>query len=674
MEAELENTHPLDSIANNVCNECSTLFDQMRKWYENELDKLRDELARANNTQERTYKSEPVPFVEQVFVACDHNIDVCQEVEPSEAPDVEEDRQSVAERLMGQNETEHGIKIEPEDEDISMSFQFDGNIKNEQTVDFDYIDDDFDMQTIHHSDNYSLDDASTAQEHNQPSSAKTYICTISNCNTSFTSVRAIRNHKHAAHWKESTLEKKFFCTHPGCGLGFPYNSRLAYHIARAHSEISQPNACNEPGCRKVYKRLSDLEAHKLRHNITFACTIPECYRTYKTEHGLRKHTEKHGSSEYKCQTTGCNEVFTTARDIRNHKLEMHFSTPPNNKFMCTHPGCTQGFPYVSRLLYHKRTVHEGQPRPIRQRCNVAGCDKLINNLRVHMIIAHGSKNTFECTMADCGKTFFFQNLLDRHMRRHLGLDPFVCNISNCGATFQSDKEFVQHKIIIHKRQIATGRPNMRFKCSEADCGKLFAYRSRLIQHRKYVHGGQTEALVCNVPNCGRSYQSKGEYKRHMYKHLDNVEHNFLCTDCGKTFIEKRALASHMKTHTERERAWLCDEPDCGKSFQTEHVLRTHKVIHSDERRFKCDVDGCGKMFKRKASLSIHQVVHTRARPYSCTYLACGTTFNTSSLLRRHLKVVHWGQRPFVCDVAACGKAFPYLCKLNMHAKTHTKAE
>ncbi|XP_042306618.1 zinc finger and SCAN domain-containing protein 31-like isoform X2 [Sceloporus undulatus] len=170
---------------------------------------------------------------------------------------------------------------------------------------------------------------------------------------------------------------------------------------------------------------------------------------------------------------------------------------------------------------------------------------------------------------------------------------------------------------------------------------------------------------------GETVQDHMELKKHvgregsligggsLLKHQPRRDEKLLGSlDCRKVFLPR--LLQLEQNHTE-DRRFKCSE--CGKSFNQKRYLTGHKRIHKGETPYKCS--DCGRSFNRKWNLIAHKRIHSGENPYKCS--DCGKTFSQKGNLMTHTRI-HTGEKPYKC--VECGKRFSQRAGLTSHKKSH----
>merc|ERR1712133_45686 len=143
--------------------------------------------------------------------------------------------------------------------------------------------------------------------------------------------------------------------------------------------------------------------------------------------------------------------------------------------------------------------------------------------------------------------------------------------------------------------------------------------------------------------------------------VHNINQQFPCLSCDKSFVSKGRLREHSRAHS-GDRPFVCSV--CNKSYISKTYLVQHFRVHSGERPYECSV--CKKTYRKSSTLARHKRSHTDEVQYHCSI--CGKSFSLISYLMQHSIEHVSGDQAFACFV--CYKDFPNWHSLLCHAKVH----
>ncbi|RVE46031.1 hypothetical protein evm_009311 [Chilo suppressalis] len=307
--------------------------------------------------------------------------------------------------------------------------------------------------------------------------------------------------------------------------------------------------------------------------------------------------------------------------------------------------CIVSFPNIDDLNDHQKLKHDANKSKFK--CNICECTFATDVSYNYHTNRHVKR--FQCTV--CDVLFNSKRAATKHyevthmlMSYQLNGDTSYCENGD-SETKTLKQEFNERKlkeshldVVNSVEQIARSVNNARrqFPCSH--CGRSFQWRGNLRRHLRSHRARANGELVCEP--CNRTFSSIATYKQHMKiskKHVSESDFKYMCSDCGKRFANKTRLKDHVDWEHLKNFVHTCST--CQKVFKSHTSLYLHKqVVHKkDNAEHLCD--HCGKHFPNRPKLRSHQLaLHSGSAPYGCP--SCPARFTWRSCLSRHARRVH----------------------------------
>lgn len=319
----------------------------------------------------------------------------------------------------------------------------------------------------------------------------------------------------------------------------------------------------------------------------------------------------------------------------------------------------------------------------------------------------------------CGVILDSSQDLLQHARQHVlnREDSSIVTCHVCSRNFPGPSHLVQHLqahsiIELVTSAACAGQENERnVACTQ--CGDTFGSALLVYQHVLTAHAA-SDMLHC--PLCSAKFPAhrQDNFLAHLHSHA--ADPDVQCTVCGKKFLNRARLATHMATHEQRSKKHLC--AFCGKSFLHKYSYEKHmKQVHGAENEFEdvnktdnnetdkisgvpeklkyvCKI--CGKGHKSKGHLSMHMKNHViygpllkKLRCLTCnlsftsklekqnhvkdhhplfTCPLCSVSFRSSRVFEVHRRKEHPDYRPFKCG--KCDKTYKSDFDLFRHEMSH----
>ncbi|XP_072024196.1 uncharacterized protein [Amphiura filiformis] len=374
------------------------------------------------------------------------------------------------------------------------------------------------------------------------------------------------------------------------------------------TELSQ----NSGGSRQ--RNQDNFERHLNTHNVqeSFQCTT--CGKAFSGAGVLEEHKEACNPVSSEGHVGVTNRMDTSAEgrsaegtsDEGTNRTEGSFevmngnNNEPDNIMKCLK--CGGLFSGTEALIKHVMLVHrkkrtEGHRGPIeREEPANAGIRATESHIQAMELLRQdqstelGQKSNMSeegrYTCGVCGKQFFRQGNLDKHVTTHRRQKSFSCPA--CMESFP---------------RVAVLRIHQKF-CKLASRKKLPS-KSNEVGVSHINEGGrrnqkQVNKLKC--PKCSKMFPGKEVLKKHIIKvhrkkhYLPQKVAKLKCSKCSKLFSGKDVLTKHMKVHHKKNLTQLA-RPLSGNNTLRKHALKilAKSKPKITEKKNACRT--CGKQYR-----------------------------------------------------------------------------
>ncbi|XP_050359476.1 zinc finger protein 26-like isoform X2 [Nymphalis io] len=160
--------------------------------------------------------------------------------------------------------------------------------------------------------------------------------------------------------------------------------------------------------------------------------------------------------------------------------------------------------------------------------------------------------------------------------------------------------------------------------------------------------------------CHQNFHNFG----HLDSHMNNHYSNYICYECGDTFLSATRLDKHLNVH--KVGNYPCDV--CDKVFTLDKYRAKHvSLVHNQESTIKCLY--CQEKFLGLFQRHVHVTEHHKDKVKVLTCEFCGNCYTWKPYFLAHMKRRHGAEKKHQCK--HCDKTFLMKYELKNHMVRHT---
>ncbi|XP_060517215.1 histone H4 transcription factor-like [Cylas formicarius] len=308
-----------------------------------------------------------------------------------------------------------------------------------------------------------------------------------------------------------------------------------------------------------------------------------------------------------CGWSSCEKIFNNMKYFNDHVIK-HIA---NKNYDCEWADCPNPTNLGSKALLNKHLSYH---------CYLT---KLINI----------GENVLKCTkLPECH--------LEKSYSILINLNGYKCEWDSCLVTLKTINDFLTH-VSCHVQGMPSGKESnnpITIPCEWSGCSGKFSTRYKLAEHVR-VH---TKERMLACPKCLALFSTKVTFQDHRRRQLISNLRRFQCSQCLKLFPSERILSDHWRSHINHYKCRLCDMTSSKPSILAKH----YRYKHIKQRFFKCQE--CGKRFVAKCNLDTHLLSH-KEKPMKCDLCNFGCK-SKQGLDNHYVKVHNKPRTKYQCHV------------------------